>query len=150
MTRRTIIPLLRTKAVGSALSQRAALQLQGPPDPARGHDSRIQPRAGHALPDFPLSFEAPRLAIKTVGGRSVRGLDLARIPLDPPALYQHLDRSHIGTVKTPKGRHMTVPQQGEKAPAFRLARDGGATVALSDFKGRQLVLVFYPTPDTPG
>jgi peroxiredoxin Q/BCP len=45
---------------------------------------------------------------------------------------------------------MTVPQQGEKAPAFRLARDGGATIALSDFKGRQLVLYFYPKADTPG
>jgi peroxiredoxin Q/BCP len=45
---------------------------------------------------------------------------------------------------------MTVPQQGEKAPAFRLPRDGGATVALADFKGRQLVLYFYPKADTPG
>jgi peroxiredoxin Q/BCP len=45
---------------------------------------------------------------------------------------------------------MTVPQQGEKAPAFRLPRDGGATISLSDFKGRQLVLYFYPKADTPG
>ena len=45
---------------------------------------------------------------------------------------------------------MTVPQQGEKAPAFKLPRDGGATVALADFKGRQLVLYFYPKADTPG
>ena len=45
---------------------------------------------------------------------------------------------------------MTVPQQGEKAPAFPLPRDGGATIALSDFKGRQLVLFFYPKHDTPG
>ena len=43
---------------------------------------------------------------------------------------------------------MTVPQQGEKAPAFKLPRDGGATVALADFKGRQLVLYFYPKADT--
>ena len=45
---------------------------------------------------------------------------------------------------------MTVPQQGEKAPVFKLPRDGGATVALADFKGRQLVLYFYPKADTPG
>ena len=45
---------------------------------------------------------------------------------------------------------MTVPQQGETAPPFRLARDGGATVSLADFKGRQLVLYFYPKADTPG
>ena len=35
-------------AVGRALSQRAALQLQDPPDPAHGRDSRIQSRARHA------------------------------------------------------------------------------------------------------
>lgn len=45
---------------------------------------------------------------------------------------------------------MTVPQQGEKAPAFKLPRDGGTSVTLSDFKGRQLVLYFYPKADTPG
>jgi thioredoxin-dependent peroxiredoxin len=45
---------------------------------------------------------------------------------------------------------MTVPQQGEKAPAFQLLRDGGATISLADFKGRKLVLYFYPKADTPG
>jgi thioredoxin-dependent peroxiredoxin len=40
--------------------------------------------------------------------------------------------------------------EGAKAPAFRLPRDGGETVALSDFAGRKLVLFFYPRADTPG
>jgi len=40
--------------------------------------------------------------------------------------------------------------EGAKAPAFRLPRDGGATVSLSDFAGRKLVLFFYPRADTPG
>ena len=39
---------------------------------------------------------------------------------------------------------------GAKAPAFKLARDGGASVSLKDFKGRKLVLYFYPKADTPG
>jgi peroxiredoxin Q/BCP len=39
---------------------------------------------------------------------------------------------------------------GSKAPAFRLPRDGGETVALADFKGQNLVLYFYPRADTPG
>jgi len=39
---------------------------------------------------------------------------------------------------------------GEKAPGFRLPRDGGAEVALSDFAGRTLVIYFYPRADTPG
>jgi len=39
---------------------------------------------------------------------------------------------------------------GAKAPAFTLPRDGGASVSLRDFKGRNLVLYFYPKADTPG
>ena len=39
---------------------------------------------------------------------------------------------------------------GAKAPAFKLPRDGGGTVSLADFKGRKLVLYFYPRADTPG
>jgi peroxiredoxin Q/BCP len=39
---------------------------------------------------------------------------------------------------------------GSKAPAFNLQRDGGTSVSLKDFKGRNLVLYFYPKADTPG
>jgi len=39
---------------------------------------------------------------------------------------------------------------GAKAPAFTLAGDGGTSVSLKDFKGRNLVLYFYPKADTPG
>jgi peroxiredoxin Q/BCP len=39
---------------------------------------------------------------------------------------------------------------GMKAPPFSLPRDGGTKVSLQDFKGRNLVLYFYPKADTPG
>lgn len=39
---------------------------------------------------------------------------------------------------------------GQAAPDFTLPRDGGGTVSLSDFKGRNVVLYFYPKDDTPG
>jgi len=39
---------------------------------------------------------------------------------------------------------------GDKAPDFSLPSDGGGTVSLADFKGRNLVLYFYPKDDTPG
>ena len=42
------------------------------------------------------------------------------------------------------------PGPGDKAPAFTLARDGGGKVSLKDFKGRNLVLYFYPKADTSG
>ena len=39
---------------------------------------------------------------------------------------------------------------GDDAPKFSMPSDGGGTVSLSDFKGRYLVLYFYPKDDTPG
>jgi len=45
----------------------------------------------------------------------------------------------------------TAPlKEGAKAPAFELPRDGGGSVSLGDFKGKKLVLYFYPKADTPG
>lgn len=37
---------------------------------------------------------------------------------------------------------------GDIAPQFQLPRDGGGFVALSDFKGKPVVLYFYPQDDT--
>jgi len=39
---------------------------------------------------------------------------------------------------------------GAKAPAFSLPANGGKTVSLSDFKGKKVVLYFYPKDMTPG
>lgn len=39
---------------------------------------------------------------------------------------------------------------GDKAPDFTLPRDGGETVKLSQFKGKPVVLFFYPKDDTSG
>jgi len=39
---------------------------------------------------------------------------------------------------------------GDKAPDFRLPRDGGGAISRADFKGQNLVLYFYPRADTPG
>jgi len=45
---------------------------------------------------------------------------------------------------------MAMPDVGDKAPAFSLEDQSGKTVKLSDFKGRKVVLYFYPKDDTPG
>lgn len=37
---------------------------------------------------------------------------------------------------------------GQQAPEFELPRDGGGTVKLADFRGRAVVLYFYPQDDT--
>jgi len=41
-------------------------------------------------------------------------------------------------------------KEGDKAPAFTAQTGEGRTVNLSDFKGKHVVLYFYPKDDTPG
>ena len=41
-------------------------------------------------------------------------------------------------------------EPGDKAPTFKLPKNGGGTVSLADFKGKTLVLYFYPKDDTSG
>jgi thioredoxin-dependent peroxiredoxin len=43
-----------------------------------------------------------------------------------------------------------VVEEGQAAPDFELTSDSGEPVKLSDFRGRPVVLYFYPKDDTPG
>lgn len=40
-------------------------------------------------------------------------------------------------------------KEGDKAPAFTSTDQDGNKISLSDFKGRKVVLFFYPEDDTP-
>ena len=41
-------------------------------------------------------------------------------------------------------------EEGSQAPDFELKSDTGETLKLSQFRGRPVVLYFYPRDDTPG
>jgi peroxiredoxin Q/BCP len=41
-------------------------------------------------------------------------------------------------------------EEGKAAPDFELTTDAGDRVKLSDFRGKPVVLYFYPKDDTPG
>lgn len=45
---------------------------------------------------------------------------------------------------------MTTLQQGDKAPAFTSKDQDGNTISLAQFKGKKVVLYFYPKDNTPG
>lgn len=49
-----------------------------------------------------------------------------------------------------KGGTMSIPKEGTKAPEFTVAASNGKNVSLSDYKGRTVILYFYPKDDTPG
>ena len=41
-------------------------------------------------------------------------------------------------------------KEGNKAPAFTLLSDSGEKVSLKDFKGKLVIIYFYPKDNTPG
>ena len=45
---------------------------------------------------------------------------------------------------------MTELQVGDKAPAFSLPDADGNTVSLTDYRGRKVIVYFYPAASTPG
>jgi peroxiredoxin Q/BCP len=44
---------------------------------------------------------------------------------------------------------MAIPKEGEKAPDFTAKDQNGNTVSLSDFRGKNVILYFYPQDNTP-
>src|SRR5262249_36583212 len=96
------------------------------------------------------SPRSPRLSVRSVpccfAGRSQLFTKSSNRRQPPPIFSRH-----IGPAKTTKGRHMPeTPVAGAKAPDFSLVGDDGRKVALKDFRGKKLVLYFYPKADTPG
>ena len=43
-----------------------------------------------------------------------------------------------------------VLKEGDAAPGFSSATNGGGKISLADFKGKNVILYFYPKDDTPG
>jgi thioredoxin-dependent peroxiredoxin len=45
---------------------------------------------------------------------------------------------------------MPMPQEGAEAPDFTAKSHEGKTVSLKDYRGKWVILWFYPKADTPG
>jgi thioredoxin-dependent peroxiredoxin len=45
---------------------------------------------------------------------------------------------------------MVKLKEGDEAPDFSASATGGLKMSLSDFKGKNVILYFYPRDDTPG
>lgn len=41
-------------------------------------------------------------------------------------------------------------KEGDKAPEFTVSTNGGGRISLADYKGKNVILYFYPKDDTPG
>src|SRR5829696_4987681 len=56
----------------------------------------------------------------------------------------------VHPTREPRRRRMAKLTAGDRAPAFTLLDQSGKKVKLTDFKGKRVVLYFYPKADTPG
>ena len=68
-------------------------------------------------------------------------------------LYPSSAPPEQGSAPTTKGWTVTDTvrlEPGDTAPAFSLPDADGKTVKLSDFKGRKVIVYFYPAASTPG
>ncbi|MEN0002556.1 MAG: thioredoxin-dependent thiol peroxidase [Bacteroidota bacterium] len=45
---------------------------------------------------------------------------------------------------------MTHLKEGDQAPGFSGVNQDGASISLADYKGKKLILFFYPKDNTPG
>jgi peroxiredoxin Q/BCP len=101
------------------------------------------PRTSHKAPSKLLKSDGPRASAAgtTTGSKPTAAKPLAGNPAARKSLAGKADAPAAGK---------PALAEGARAPAFRLPRDGGSTVSLSDYSGRKLVLFFYPRADTPG
>jgi peroxiredoxin Q/BCP len=102
------------------------------------------PKASHKAPSKQLKSSSQGDSAQPAAARS-------------KAMVAKTEAANPSASKKPLGRKAGAPAAGQsaltegaRAPAFRLPRDGGDTVSLSDYSGRKLVLFFYPRADTPG
>lgn len=58
-------------------------------------------------------------------------------------LYLYTSQNRIDTLMTPL-------KEGEKAPYFKGVNQDGKEISLDDFKGKKLILYFYPKDNTSG
>ena len=56
---------------------------------------------------------------------------------------------HINSLTMTKALELKL-KEGDEAPSFTATTTGGGQVSLSDYKGKQVILYFYPRDDTPG
>src|SRR5947207_4950796 len=56
---------------------------------------------------------------------------------------------HVLNFLMPKAPELKL-KEGDVAPAFTALTSGGGKISLADFKGKSVILYFYPRDDTPG
>lgn len=80
------------------------------------------------------------MTVKKSTARNKQGPSRAKLPI----------KAKEGSTVAGQDTKSVQLKVGQKAPAFTLHNEMGQKVRLSDFKGKKVVLYFYPKDDTPG
>jgi peroxiredoxin Q/BCP len=135
----------RTQLVKSAKTQRAKNR------PAKASESARKPakNAANKTANAPrkASQKPPSKALKSTGPKTPARSKTAAVKAE--AANPAVSKPPAQAIDAPAAGKSGLTE-GARAPAFRLPRDGGGTVSLSDYAGKNLVLFFYPRADTPG
>jgi peroxiredoxin Q/BCP len=111
----------------------------------RRMSKKTRKKSPKALPRTPSKKVAKAKKFGTATGRIA-----AKKSVKKPATASHKAPSKKLKAAAPEKSAPMPLTEGVKAPAFRLPRDGGNSVSLTDYSGKKLVIFFYPRADTPG
>jgi thioredoxin-dependent peroxiredoxin len=112
--------------------------------------SRANPAKTAAAKSRPQAATKPGKAAKKQPGKTAAAAP-PKTTLKKTTLKKTSLKPAKASVASEAAPRPAVPlTEGAKAPAFRLPRDGGSLVSLSDHAGKKLVLFFYPRANTPG
>lgn len=101
------------------------------------------------------SVKAPAKAAAKPAKPAVAAKQSAKpaVAVKPPTVETATKKPALAKPAKPKIVPVAAPaiaEEGARAPAFNLPRDGGATVSLADYADQKLVIFFYPRANTPG
>ena len=88
-------------------------------------------------------FSEADITAMTFAGKHILHVVDSRLMSAPTSRRFH-DDIHMG-----KAIELKL-KEGDPAPAFSAGSSGGGEISLTDLKGRNVVLYFYPRDDTPG
>jgi thioredoxin-dependent peroxiredoxin len=135
-------PSIRSAKTPPSKIRRAAASKSDNKAGKRPHNA--SPKASHKAPSKQLKPSSPRDSVPR-GTAPSKTMSATIVAGNPPA------KKNPSTGKADAAAAgKPALTEGARAPAFRLPRDGGDTVSLSDYSGKKLVLFFYPRADTPG
>jgi len=123
------------------------------PRGVRGQIERSELQAGTAAQEHeaPLSIDPPASTPPHTGEHGRH--DHRDEPPHQPNVgffWAELERPRAVPAGTAYSVGMTTLRAGDAAPPFELLDQHGKTVRLEDFRGRKVLVYFYPEADTPG